>query len=107
MIRVVHHPDYVAPAPARSTYPWNKNGLVRDLLRAQATGIEWHEPDPMPRRWIEGVHEPGYVAEVIELAVPPEKARRIGFPITAEIATRAQAVSSRLTALSGSWRAGT
>lgn len=92
VIRVVHHPDYVAPAPARSTYQWNKNGLVRDLLRAQGAGIDWHEPDPMPRRWIEAVHEPGYVAEVIELAVPPEKARRIGFPITAEVATRAQAV---------------
>lgn len=92
VIRVVHHSDYVAPAPARSTYQWNKNGLVRDLLRAQAAGIEWHEPDPMPCRWIEAVHEPGYVAEVIELAVPPEKARRIGFPITAEVATRAQAV---------------
>lgn len=92
MIRVVHHPDYVAPAPARSTYQWNKNGLVRDLLRAQGDGVEWHKPDPMPRHWIEAVHEPGYVAEVFELAVPPQKARRIGFPITAEVATRAQAV---------------
>ncbi|MFZ3483290.1 histone deacetylase [Sphingomonas sp. 3-13AW] len=92
MIRVVHHPDYVAPAPARSTYQWNKNGLVRDLLRQQGAGIEWHQPDPMPRNWIEAVHEHGYVGEVIELAVPPEKTRRIGFPVTAEVAQRAQAV---------------
>jgi acetoin utilization deacetylase AcuC-like enzyme len=92
VIRVVHHPDYVAPAPARSTYQWNKNGLVRDLLRQQGAGIEWHQPDPMPRNWIEAVHEHGYVGEVIELAVPPEKTRRIGFPVTAEVAQRAQAV---------------
>jgi acetoin utilization deacetylase AcuC-like enzyme len=92
VIRVVHHPDYVAPAPARSTYQWNKNGLVRDLLRQQGAGIEWHQPDPMPRNWIEAVHEHGYVGEVIEVAVPPEKTRRIGFPVTAEVAQRAQAV---------------
>jgi acetoin utilization deacetylase AcuC-like enzyme len=92
VIRVVHHPDYVAPAPARSTYQWNKNGLIRDLLREQGAAIEWHEPEPMPRHWIEAVHEPGYVGEVIELAVPPEKTRRIGFPVTAAVAERAQAV---------------
>jgi acetoin utilization deacetylase AcuC-like enzyme len=92
VIRVVHHPDYVAPAPARSTYQWNKNGLVRDLLREHGDAIAWHHPDPIPRDWIEAVHEPGYVAEVIEVAVPPDKTRRIGFPVTAEVARRAQAV---------------
>ncbi|MFV0623100.1 histone deacetylase [Sphingomonas sp. ac-8] len=92
MIRVVHHPDYVAPAPARSTYQWNKNGLVRDLLRQHDAAIEWHVPQPMPRRWIEEVHTPGYVAEVFDLAVPADKTRRIGFPVTAEVARRAQAV---------------
>lgn len=92
VIRVVHHPDYVAPAPARSTYQWNKNGLVRDLLREQGAAIEWHVPQPMPRRWIEAVHTSGYVGEVFDLAVPPDKTRRIGFPVTAEVARRAQAV---------------
>jgi acetoin utilization deacetylase AcuC-like enzyme len=92
VIRVVHHPDYVAPAPACSTYQWNKNGLVRDLLRQQDDAVEWHRPEPMPRDWLEAVHTPGYVAEVIGLAVPPDKARRIGFPVTVEVARRAQVV---------------
>jgi acetoin utilization deacetylase AcuC-like enzyme len=91
VIRVVHHPDYVAPAPARSTYQWNKNGLVRDLLREEGK-VEWYRPEPMPRDWLEAVHTPGYVAEVIDLAVPPDKTRRIGFPVTAEVARRAQVV---------------
>lgn len=92
MIHLVHHPDYVAPAPARSPYQWNKNGLVRDLLRAEPGPFVWHEPEPMPRAWIEQVHDPDYVEEVLRAEVPRSKERRIGFPITPEVARRAQAV---------------
>ncbi|PKP89705.1 MAG: histone deacetylase, partial [Alphaproteobacteria bacterium HGW-Alphaproteobacteria-16] len=89
---VVHHPLYVAPAPARSSYQWNKNGLVRDLLRDSGAALDWHEPEPMPRDWIEAVHCPDYVAEVIEARVPTAKERRIGFPVTDAVAARALAV---------------
>jgi acetoin utilization deacetylase AcuC-like enzyme len=92
VIHVVHHPAYVAPAPARSGYQWNKNGLVRDLLRAEGDRIAWHEPEPMPRALVETVHDPEYVAEVAEARVPAEKTRRIGFPVTPEVAHRAFAV---------------
>lgn len=92
MIHLVHHPDYVAPAPARSRYQWNKNGLVRDLLREEGPVFAWHEPEPMPRAWLEAVHDPDYVDEVLRAAVPPEKERRIGFPVTPEVARRSQAV---------------
>lgn len=92
MIHIVHHPAYVAPAPARSQYQWNKNGLVRDLLRAEGDAFAWHEPEAMPREWLEAVHDPDYVAEVLEARVPSLKERRIGFPITPEVALRAQIV---------------
>ncbi|UZK66872.1 histone deacetylase family protein [Sphingomonas sp. M1-B02] len=92
MIPIVHHPDYVAPAPKRSQYQWNKNGLVRDLLLAEGDSFAWHEPEPMPRRWLEAVHDPDYVAEVLEARVPAHKERRIGFPVTPAVAWRAQCV---------------
>lgn len=92
MIHVVHHPAYVTAAPARSTYRWGKNGLIRDLLRDEGERVAWHAPDAMPARWLEAAHDPGYVAEVLEARVPAAKARRIGFPVTAEIAARAAAV---------------
>ncbi len=92
MIPVVHHPDYVAAASARSTYRWNKNGLIRDLLLAEGDRIAWHEPEALPRRWLEAVHDADYVAEVLEARVPPEKTRRIGFPVTPAVAARAAAV---------------
>lgn len=92
MIPVVHHPDYVAPAPAGSAYLWNKNGLVRDLLQAEAARIVWHVPEAMPRHWLEAVHDPDYVAEVLSAAVPPHKTRRIGFPVTPAVARRSERV---------------
>jgi len=92
VIAVVHHPDYVTPAPARSTYRWGKNGAIRDLLLEEGDRIAWHCPDPVPPAWLEAVHDPDYVAEVLAARVPADKARRIGFPVTETVARRAQVV---------------
>ena len=99
VIPIVHHPDYVVPAPPGSAYPWNKNGLVRDILAASGAQIDWHRPDPMPISWIEAVHDPDYVAEVISAQVPRHKERRIGFAVTPLVARRAQIVPG------GTWQA--
>jgi acetoin utilization deacetylase AcuC-like enzyme len=92
VIPVVHHPAYVAAAPGRSAYRWNKNGLIRDLLLEQGERIAWHAPEPMPQQWLEAVHDPDYVAEVLEARVPTEKTRRIGFAVTPAVAARAAVV---------------
>lgn len=92
MFAVVHHPDYVAPAPPQSSYQWNKNGLVRDLLAASGADIVWHVPEAMPRRWIEAAHDPDYVAEVVEARVPAAKERRIGFAVSPVVSRRAVTV---------------
>ncbi|WP_174297560.1 histone deacetylase family protein [Sphingomonas bacterium] len=104
MIPIVHHPDYVAapdpqaPPPSRMAQS-SKNGLIRDLLMASGARLAWHLPEPMPRRWLEEVHDPDYVAQVLEARVPREKERRIGFPVTPQVAARAQAVPG------GTWAA--
>lgn len=92
MIHVVHHPDYVTPAPARSTYRWNKNGLIRDLLLAKGDRIAWHSAEETPTGWLEAVHDEDYVEEVLSANVPREKERRIGFPVTTAVARRAAIV---------------
>lgn len=91
MIHVVHHPAYVTEGSARSTYRWGKNGAIRDLLR-QRDDVTWHEPAPMPAAWLEATHDPAYVSQVLSSAVPREKERRIGFPVTPTVARRAQMV---------------
>ena len=100
MIAVVHHPAYVAAGQSANPSQLSKNAAIRDLLRARGEAIDWHEPQPMPRRWLETVHDPDYVAEVLEARVPREKERRIGFAVTPAVAARAQVVPG------GTWLAG-
>jgi acetoin utilization deacetylase AcuC-like enzyme len=89
VIAIVHHADYAAPASADGRRRGNKNSLVRELLEASGAAIEWIEPEPMPRGWIEAVHDPGYVEEVANARVPAAKERRIGFAVTETVSRRA------------------
>ena len=90
---LVHHPDYVIDHPGVSgTHRSNKNALVRDLLVESGVALDWHTPEPMSREWLERCHDADYVAEVLAARVPAAKERRIGFPVTAAVARRAQMV---------------
>jgi acetoin utilization deacetylase AcuC-like enzyme len=87
-LRLFHHPDYVAAGAPGSGYRFDKYGLVMDALAESDEAYEVHVPQPMPRAWIEAVHDPAYVEEVLSLAVPADKQRRIGFAIDAHRARR-------------------
>ncbi|WP_322597103.1 histone deacetylase family protein [Sphingomicrobium arenosum] len=78
----------MAPHPARGTFKFDKYMLVMEALRKSGAAITEHAPPPMPRHWLEAVHDPDYVAEVFEARVPYDKERRIGFPVTARIRDR-------------------
>lgn len=78
----------MAPAPTRGTFRFDKYMAVMVALRESGYPITEHAPRPMPRRWLEAVHCPGYVDEVFTASVPREKERRIGFPVTPHIAQR-------------------
>jgi len=57
-------------------------------LRASGAPLTEHAPEPMPRAWLEAVHDPAYVDEVFRAEVPRDKERRIGFPVTERIRDR-------------------
>ncbi|VVS99353.1 conserved hypothetical protein [Erythrobacter sp. EC-HK427] len=88
MLHVVHHADYMAPRPEGGTFRFDKYYLVMEAVRASGFALTEHAPDPMPREWLEAVHDPEYVEQVFRAAVPREKERRIGFPVTPHIASR-------------------
>lgn len=90
MLHVVHHPGYVAPGRHGSGHDFNKYGLVMMALAESGAPVTVHIPDPMPRAWLEAVHDADYVTEVISCAVPPAKEKRIGFPVGERVALRAQ-----------------
>lgn len=78
----------MAPRPERGTFKFDKYYLVMEALRKSGHPITEHAPEPMPQEWLEAVHCPIYVEQVFEAAVPREKERRIGFPVTPHIASR-------------------
>lgn len=92
LLHVVHHADYMAPAPTRGTFRFDKYMAVmaalREWGRESGVALTEHAPEPMPRRWLEAVHDPAYVEQVVTASVPREKERRIGFPVTPHIAQR-------------------
>ena len=99
MLHVVHHPDYVSPAAPGNPLRFDKYGLVMLALEESGRPLTVHAPEAMPRRWIEAMHDPDYVEEVLTLAVPPAKTRRIGFPVTRRVARRSELSSG------GTWLA--
>lgn len=88
MLHVVHHVDYMAPAPTRGSFRFDKYMLVMVALRESGYPLTEHAPPPAPREWLDAVHDPDYVEQVFTQSVPYEKERRIGFPVTAHIAQR-------------------
>jgi acetoin utilization deacetylase AcuC-like enzyme len=90
VLHVVHHPGYVAPGAPGTGMRFDKYGLVMIALDERGADYEIHRPEPMPRAWIEAVHDPDYVEQVLSCRVPPEKERRIGFPVTERVARRAE-----------------
>ena len=92
VIAVVHHPGYVLPPAVSANPKANKNALIRDALADCGAVLEWIEPEAMPLEWLQAVHCPLYVAEVVEARVPPAKERRIGFSVTPPVAMRSQLV---------------
>lgn len=99
MLHIVHHPNYVAPRPASGSFVFDKYQLVMEAIRVHAPQHLVYQPAPMARAWIEAVHDPDDVEEVLTAAVPRQKERRIGFPVSAEIASRVQYTSG------GTWLA--
>jgi acetoin utilization deacetylase AcuC-like enzyme len=90
MLHIVHHPGYLTPPPPSGGFPASKYNLLMDALNALSVPQARHQPEPMPRQWLEAVHHPTYVAEVLAAAVPPDKERRIGFPVTDLVSRRAE-----------------
>jgi len=99
MFPVVHHLDYTLRQDGVAAFPWDKYALVMDMLRASPPVADEHEAPVMPRAWLEAVHDPAYVAQVLAADVPADKARRIGFPVTGALSRRAQRTTG------GTWEA--
>ena len=89
---LVHHPDYVAALPPGHSFPMDKYGLVMPALAATGVAYEVRSPEPMPRAWIEAVHDMAYVAAVFGGTLDRAAEQRIGFAVTPAIVRRSRLV---------------
>ena len=88
-----HHADYVAALPDGHSFPMSKYALVLGALAEAGQAVDVLAPVPMPVEWVEAVHDPAYVAAILSASVSAERERRIGFPVTHEVARRTLAVA--------------
>ena len=90
--QIVHHHAYTTPLPPGHRFPMPKFGLLMEHLRAAglAEAGQVHFPEPAPRAWLELAHDPGYVAAVLEQTLSPEAERRLGLPMSPQLALRSR-----------------
>ena len=93
---VVHHPAYVAPMPAGHRFPMAKFGrLMAHLLEERVVRpAQVRVPDLAPVEWLRLAHAADYVSAVLTQTLDAAAARRIGLPITLEVARRARAANA-------------
>lgn len=95
MLPVVHHLDYTAAMPAGHRFPMDKFRLVmKRLLDDEVVKPDdVYRPDPASRSTLALVHDEAYVDAVFEQTVPDDIVRRIGLPITEDVAKRSAAAN--------------
>ena len=89
---LVHHPRYTVRLPHQHRFPMNKYARLIEVLRDEglAPPRRCFEPAPAPRWWLELVHDSGYVEDILGQTAPAETMRRIGLPLSPELAMRAR-----------------
>ena len=86
----VYHPAYSAPLPSSHRFPMAKFRLLHDelLLQGLANTAQFHQPQPVPRRWLELVHGRPYHQAFARGQLSAADQRRIGLPATTPLVQR-------------------
>ncbi len=93
---LVHHPAYTIPLPAEHRFPMGKfAGLIahlREVGLAEADRVV--VPEPVSRAWLELAHGSAYVTAVLEQRLSPAAERRLGLPMSPQLALRSRAATA-------------
>ena len=89
---VVAHRDYVAPLPSGHSFPMAKFARLLDVLMANGvvTPDRLLRPGLVSRRVLGLVHDAGYIEAVLNQTLDETAQRRIGVPVTTEMAIRSR-----------------
>jgi acetoin utilization deacetylase AcuC-like enzyme len=95
MAPIIFHPAYDAPMPPGHRFPMGKFAALARLIEAEGLlGPQgFHQPELAGFDAVALAHDPAYVRAVFDADLDPQIARRIGLPITPEVAIRARAAT--------------
>lgn len=87
---IAFHPIYKHPLPEGHRFPMIKYELLPQQLLHEGTAEhdDFFEPDVANLETVLNVHKRSYVNELLELTLDPRSARKIGFPLSAELVER-------------------
>ena len=87
---IAFHPIYKHPLPEGHRFPMIKYELLPQQLLHEGTAEQddFFEPDVANLETVLNVHKRSYVGELLELTLDPRAARKIGFPLSAELVER-------------------
>lgn len=90
MIPVAFHPIYRHPLPDGHRFPMRKYELLPEqlLYEGTLTPNDFFSPEPASHDDVCRIHDPAYVQALQRLAIDPRAARKIGFPLSAELVER-------------------
>lgn len=90
MLPIAFHPIYKHPLPEGHRFPMIKYELLPEQLLHEGTVTQndFHAPDMPDMQYVLGIHEKEYVDDLLNLTLDPRAARKIGFPLSAELVER-------------------
>ena len=90
MLPIAFHPIYKHPLPDGHRFPMIKYELLPQQLLHEGTAepSDFFEPEKADLQYILAVHEKEYVNHLLNLSLDEKAARKIGFPLSAELVER-------------------
>lgn len=95
MLKIAFSPIYRYALPEGHRFPMIKYDLLPEqlLYEGTITKEQFFHPDPIDEKWILRTHTRDYWEELKQLKLPAREARRIGFPMTAQLIERSKVIS--------------
>ncbi|WP_149274442.1 histone deacetylase family protein [Pareuzebyella sediminis] len=95
MLKIAYHPIYKHPLPEGHRFPMLKYELLPKQLIHEGTCMpsNFFRPEIPNDKFILAVHEPEYFYNLLNLEVPPKKARKIGFPLSSALIERERIIA--------------
>lgn len=87
---IAFNPIFKHPLPEGHRFPMLKYELLPEqlLLEGVITEKDIFSPEPVDTKFLEGVHDNGYVEKLLSLQLDSKEIRRIGFPLSHQLIER-------------------